>query len=73
MSGTSETDIESLIDAARTYGTDDPEQEIAALQDLLRTAWGLMTETQRTALVESDEAQALLNPDIDDPDEAAGG
>jgi hypothetical protein len=71
MSGASETDIESLIDIARTYGTDDPEQEIAALQDLLRTAWGLMAEAQQVALVESDEAQALLNPDTDDPDEAA--
>jgi hypothetical protein len=73
MSGIGENDIESLIEAARSYGTDDPEQEIAALQDLLRTAWGLMTETQQSALVESDEAQALLNPEVDDPDEAADG
>ena len=42
-----------------------------ALQELLRTAWGLMAEAQQAALVESDEAQALLNPDTDDPDEAA--
>jgi hypothetical protein len=73
MSGTSDIDIESLIEAATSYGTDDPEHEIAALQDLLRTAWGLMTETQQAALVESDEAQGLLNPDIDDLDEAADG
>ena len=26
MSGASETDIESLIDIARTFGTDDPER-----------------------------------------------
>jgi hypothetical protein len=31
-----------------------------------------MTEAQQTALLESDEAQALLIPDEDDPDEAAG-
>ena len=72
MSGAGETDIESLIDAARTSGTVDPEQEITGLQDLLRIAWGLMTEAQQTALLESDEAQALLIPDEDDPDEAAG-
>ena len=72
MSDTGDTDIESLIDAARTSGTVDPEQEISGLQDLLRTAWGLMTETQQAALLESDEAQALLTPDEDEPDEAAG-
>ena len=27
-----------------------------------------MAEAQQVALVESDEAQALLNPDTDDPD-----
>jgi hypothetical protein len=69
MSGTTDTDIESLIDAARLSGTVDPEQEIASLQDLLRTAWGLMTETQQTALLESDEAQAVLTSDEDEADE----
>ena len=44
----------------RELGTVDPEHEIAALQDLLRAAWGLMTEAQQTALLESDEAQAVL-------------
>jgi hypothetical protein len=68
MSG-SDIDIESLIDAARSLGTVDPEQEIATLQDLLRTAWGLMTETQQTALMESDEAQATLTTDEDEADE----
>ncbi len=72
MSGAGDTDIESLIDAARTSGTVDPEQEITGLQDLLRIAWGLMTEAQQTALLESDEAQTLLLPDEDDADEAAG-
>ena len=69
MSGATDTDIESLIDAARTSGTVDPEQEIAALQDLLRTAWGLMSEAQQTALMESDEAQAVLLSDEDEADE----
>jgi hypothetical protein len=73
MSGAGETDIETLIDAARFFGTDDPEQQIAALQDLLRTAWGLMTETEQTALLQSDEAQAVLDPDLDEPDEPADG
>jgi hypothetical protein len=69
MSGATDTDIESLIDAARLSGTVDPEQEIASLQDLLRTAWGLMTEAQQTALLESDEAKAVLTPDEDEADE----
>jgi hypothetical protein len=72
MSDPGDIDIESLIDAARTSGTVDPEQEISGLQDLLRTAWGLMTEAQQTALLESDEAQALLVSDEDEPDDAAG-
>ena len=55
----------------RSSGTVDPEQEIAGLQDLLRIAWGLTTEAQQTSLLESDEAQALLIPDEDDPDKAA--
>ncbi len=70
MSGTSDTDIENLIDAARNSGTVDPEQEIAALQDLLRTAWGLMAEAQQAALLESDEAQMLLASDENEADEA---
>jgi hypothetical protein len=65
MSGGGETDVESLIDAARLSGAVDPEQEIAALQDLLRAAWGLMNETQQTALIESDEAQEQLVGDED--------
>jgi hypothetical protein len=69
MSGATDNDIETLIDAAREAGTDDPEQEIAALQDLLRMAWSLMTESQQTALFESDEAQSILAPDQDDADE----
>jgi hypothetical protein len=69
MSGGSETDIESLIDAARLSGAVDPEHEIAALQDLLRAAWGLMNETQQTALIESDEAQELLVGDEDEEEE----
>ncbi len=60
MSGTSDYDVESLIEAARNYGTDDPEQEIEALQDLLRAAWNLMTERQQASLLQSDEALTVL-------------
>jgi hypothetical protein len=60
MSGTSDLDVESLIEAARNYGTDDPEQEIEALQDLLRAAWNLMTERQQASLLQSDEALTVL-------------
>ncbi len=69
MSGATDNDIENLIDAARLSGATDPEQEIAALQDLLRVAWGLMSEAQQTALMESDEAQMLLVQDEDESGE----
>jgi hypothetical protein len=71
MSGTTDHDVESLIEAARNYGTDDPEQEIEALQDLLRAAWNLMTERQQAALLQSDEALTVLeaNEGSDDDEE----
>jgi hypothetical protein len=70
MSGTSDLDVESLIEAARNYGTDDPEQEIEALQDLLRAAWNLMTERQQASLLQSDEALTVLEAEEDsDEDE----
>ncbi len=71
MSGAGDTDIDSLIEAARNTGTVDPEQEIAALQDLLRIAWSLMTERQQAALLESDEAQAVLATETDESDDSA--
>jgi hypothetical protein len=71
MSGAGDNDIENLIDAARVYGTGDPEQEVEALQDLLRAAWSLMTERQQAQLLETDEALAILSPDEDESDEAA--
>jgi hypothetical protein len=69
MSGTSDHDVESLIEAARNYGTDDPEQEIEALQDLLRAAWNLMTERQQASLLQSDEALTVLEAEESDEDE----
>jgi hypothetical protein len=69
MSGTSDHDVESLIEAARNYGTDDPEQEIEALQDLLRAAWNLMTERQQASLLQSDEALTVLEAEEDESDE----
>ena len=70
MSGSSDNDVESLIEAARNFGTDDPEQEIEALQDLLRAAWNLMTERQQVSLMQSDEALTVLEAGEDsDEDE----
>jgi len=69
MSGSAETDIEVLLDAARELGTEDPEEEINALQELLRAAWNLMTEAQQTTLMQTDEAQAVLEPEKDEEDE----
>jgi hypothetical protein len=70
MSGTTGVDIDDLLDGTRNLGAIDPEQEITALQDLLRAAWGLMTEAQQASLIETDEAQEILNPDLDDEEEA---
>jgi len=69
MSGTSDHDVESLIEAARNYGTDDPEQEIEALQDLLRAAWNLMTERQQASLLQSDEALTVLEAEAESDDD----
>ena len=68
MSGSAETDIENLLDAARELGTEDPEEEINALQELLRAAWNLMTERQQVSLMQSDEALTVLEAG-EDPDE----
>ncbi|HUB10625.1 MAG TPA: hypothetical protein VMB34_01605 [Acetobacteraceae bacterium] len=69
MSGTDGVDVEDLIAAAQIASAGDPEQEIATLQDLLRLAWGLMTERQQNTLVESDEAQEVLQAEEDDGEE----
>jgi hypothetical protein len=69
MSDTDGVDVEDLIAAAQIGSAGDPEQEIATLQDLLRLAWGLMTERQQSDMVESDEAQTVLQAEGDEPDE----
>ena len=69
MSDTDGIDIEDLIAAAQVSGAGDPEQEITALQDLLRLAWGLMTERQQADLIDSEEAQAVLEAEEDEPEE----
>jgi hypothetical protein len=69
MSDTDGIDIEDLIAASQISGAGDPEHEIEALQDLLRVAWGLMTERQQADFVESEEAQAILDAEEDEPEE----
>jgi hypothetical protein len=70
MSDTNEPDIEDFIEAARAHGSvEDPEHEISDLQDLLRVAWGLMSESQREAFVESDEAQMVLDAGVGDAED----
>lgn len=55
------TDIERYITAAENHGEfDDPDHEVGDLQELLRLAWGLMTEEQRRRFVASDETQFIL-------------
>jgi hypothetical protein len=72
MSDADGIDIEDLMTAAQIAGAGDPEQEIEALQDLLREAWGLRTERQQRDLVASDEAQAVLLAEEDEDDEPEG-
>lgn len=70
MSDTDGVDVEDLIAAAQIAGAGDPEQEISALQDLLRLAWGMMTERQQNDLIESDEAQEVLAAEDDEEPDA---
>jgi hypothetical protein len=69
LSDTNGNDIEELLGAVDEYGAAEPEEALEALQDLLRFAWNLMTEGQRTALIESEEAQALLNAEDDEAED----
>ncbi|HUB45937.1 MAG TPA: hypothetical protein VMB73_13205 [Acetobacteraceae bacterium] len=69
MSGTDGVDVEDLIASAQIASAGDPEQEIATLQDLLRLAWGLMTERQQNDMIESDEAQEVLQAEEDEEGE----
>ncbi len=69
MSDTDGEDIEELLGAIDDYGAADPEEALEMLQDLLRAAWILMTESQRSALLASDEAQAILAADAEDEDQ----
>lgn len=69
MSDTDGLDVEDLIAAAQIASAGDPEQEIAALQELLRLAWGLMPERQQNELLETDEAQAVLEAEEDESEE----
>jgi len=66
VTAANETDIEDLIDAIGSHSVADPELEITVLQDLLRTIWALLSERQRTDLVQSEEAQGILNPDANE-------
>ncbi len=72
MSDSDGVDIEDLLTAAQIAGAGDPEQEIEALQDLLRAAWGLMSERQQVDLVDSDEAQAVLQAEEGEGEEPEG-
>jgi hypothetical protein len=69
LSDTNGTDIEELLGAVDEYGATDPEEALESLADLLRVAWNLMTEGQRSTLLASDEAQALLAAEDEDEDE----
>lgn len=69
MSNSDGVDVEDLIAASQIASAGDPEQEIASLQELLRLAWGLMTERQQNDLLESDEAQEVLQAEEDEPEE----
>lgn len=72
MSDAEGVDVEDLIAAAQIASAGDPEQEIASLQELLRLAWGLMTERQQNELIDSDEAQEVLQAEEEGGEEPEG-
>jgi len=68
-------DVETYIAAATTHGeNDDPDHEVGDLQDLLRAAFSVMTESQIQDVFFRHEVQNVLVsgsvlPDPDDADE----
>lgn len=55
------TPIEALIDAAAIHGQDsEPDHEAGDLQELLRSAWNLMSPAQRQQLLESPAAESTF-------------
>lgn len=64
--------LEKLFTAADRHGEDtgEPDHTVGDLQDLLRSAWEIMTPAQRMALMATDAARNTLDGngfDIDDP------
>ena len=54
-------DVDTYTHAAFVHGEEsEGDHEIGDLQDLLRAAWGLMTEEQRIEFLFTDEAKAVL-------------
>lgn len=55
------TDVEVYIEAAQRHGEDsEPDHEVGDLQDLLRAAWGLLSEEQKMSLFWKDEVRNVL-------------
>ena len=55
-------DVDTYTHAAFVHGEDsEGDHEVGDLQDLLRAAWGLMTEEQRVDFLFTDEAKAVLS------------
>lgn len=53
--------IETYISAAKQHGEDsDPDHEVGDLQDMLRSAWELLSEEQRLQLVRTPAFEETL-------------
>ena len=55
--------IEAILDAAEKHGNASPEgavMEVGDLQTVIRLCWGVMTETQRTAVTNHWSTEALV-------------
>ncbi|MBD2745692.1 hypothetical protein IC232_03185 [Microvirga sp. BT688] len=56
------SDVDTYTHAAFVHGeVSEGDHEVGDLQDLLRAAWGLMTEEQRIDFLFTDEAKAVLS------------
>ena len=54
----------ALIAAKRHGENSDPDHEVGDLQDMLRVAWALMTETQRQKLLNSTAVKGLIEQEL---------
>ena len=59
--------LETLVDMAKQHGEDsEPDHEVGDLQDLLRAAWQLMSDSQRLELLKGEAADAVFEVNFEE-------